>query len=580
MKVISVNVGQPQEIPWRGQMVRTSVFKTPVTGRIRARKLNLDGDAQADLKGHGGEHRAVMVYQAEAYQYWSDTLKRDDFVYGQFGENFTVEGLADNEVCIGDRFKIGSAIFEVTQPRVTCWRVGISTGVPEMPALLVSHKRPGFYFRVIQEGDVAAGDEIVKIADGEGQMTITEVDGLLYLKDHPAGKLQKALNIAALSDGWKGSLQNLLDAALQGVTRGNAGLSGNKAVPAWSGFRPFTVQRVNIEGKDVRSFLLIPSDESAVPTFLPGQHIAVRINAVKNSAPLVRMYSLCGSAGAPGLRIAVKLEPNGAGGTYMHEHVKEGDTVEISAPRGTFTLASNKNPLVLLSAGVGVTPLLSMLYRVACDEPDREVWWIHSCRKKAYESFREEIILLGQKLKAFHRIIVYSSPGEEDVDNIDYHIKGHLDLPALQALYLPVNSECYLCGPPKYLQNITGALRDTGISENNIRSELFGSSPETDKGTGKAPHPPKENTGQGPLITFSKSKISFKWHPVFNNLLEAVEACDIPVHWSCRMGVCHLCETGIIDGQINYSPDPLDPPAEGNVLLCCSVPRGPIDLDL
>lgn len=578
MKVISVNVGQPQEIPWRGQMVRTSVFKTPVTGRIRARKLNLDGDAQADLKGHGGEHRAVMVYQAEAYQYWSDTLKRDDFIYGQFGENFTVEGMADNEVCIGDRFKIGSAIFEVTQPRVTCWRVGISTGVPEMPALLVSHKRPGFYFRVIQEGDVAAGDEIEKIADGDEQMTIAEVDGLLYLKDHPAEKLQKALKIAALSDGWKGSLQNLLDAALQGVTRGNAGLSGNKALLAWAGFRPFIVQRVKLESDGVRSFLLISSDGSPIPTFLPGQHIAVKINTA-NNAPVVRMYSLCGSQDTSGLRIAVKLEPDGAGGTYMHEHVKEGNILEISAPRGTFTLADNEHPLVLLSAGVGVTPLLSMLYEVANRSPDREIWWIHSCRSKTHESFREEIKLLGQKLSAFHRVIVYSSPDAEDLNNIDYDIKGHLDLAALQALNFPVNSQCYLCGPPKYLYSITSALSDIGISETNIKSELFGSTPET-SGSGKAPHLPSENTGQGPLITFSKSKIAFNWSPRFNNLLEAVEACDIPVHWSCRMGVCHLCETGIIDGQVSYSPDPLDPPADGNVLLCCSIPKGPVDLDL
>lgn len=563
-------------------MVRTSVFKTPVTGPIRARKLNLDGDAQADLKGHGGEHRAVMVYQAEAYRYWGETLKRNDFIYGQFGENFTIEGegLADNEVCIGDRFRIGSAIFEVTQPRVTCWRVGISTGVPEMPALLVSHKRPGFYFRVIQEGDVVAGDEIEKIADGDEKMTIADIDGLLYLKDHPADKLQKALKIPALSDGWKGSLQNLLDAALHGATSGNAGLSGNKEPLAWSGFRPFIVKRALIESDGVRSFELISSDGSPAPNFLPGQHIAVRMNAAQNEPPLVRMYSLCGAQGGPELRIAVKLETNGAGGIYMHQNVREGDVLEISAPRGTFTLTDDKSPLVLLSAGVGVTPLLSMLHRVATYDPGREVWWIHSCRNGAYESFRQEIKLLGGKLSAFHRVVVYSSPGRDELNDIDYNIKGHLDLRTLQDLHLPVKSECYLCGPPKYLQNITAALKAIGIKESNIKSELFGSSPETASSNGKPPHLPAENTGQGPLVTFSKSKISFKWNDKFNNLLEAAEACNVPVHWSCRMGVCHLCETGIIDGQVKYSPNPLDPPADGNVLLCCSVPTNPIDLDL
>ncbi|MDP9079628.1 MAG: MOSC and FAD-binding oxidoreductase domain-containing protein [Bacteroidota bacterium] len=580
MKVVSVNVGQPREIPWRGQTVRTSVYKTPVTGLVRVRRLNIDGDAQADLIGHGGEHRAVMVYQAEAYQYWRETLKRPDFVYGQFGENLTVEGLADNEVCIGDRFRIGSAIFEVTQPRVTCWRVGISTGVPEMPALLVTHKRPGFYFRVIQEGDVGAGDVIEKIADGDGRMSVAEIDGLLYLKDHPEDKLQRALKIPALSHGWKGSFQNLLDAALQGVAKGNAGLSGPAEPLAWTGFRPFVVQRTRIECGGVRSFELEPQDGKPVTAFLPGQHIAVRVHPAEASVPLVRMYSLCGSPDAPGLRIAVKLEANGPGSIYMHNQVRDGDILEVSAPRGTFTLTESRAPLALLSAGVGVTPLLSILHQVANEGPGRELWWIHSCRNGAYEAFREEVRSLENQLSAFHRVIVYSSPNEGELHGVDYDIKGHLDLEALQAIQLPIESECYVCGPPGYIENITTALKYIGIAGNQIKSELFGSSTESVARGEKIPHLPAENTGQGPLVTFSRSKISFRWHPSFDNLLEAAEACDVPVQWSCRMGVCHRCETAVIDGQVAYSPDPLDPPADGNVLLCCSVPASAIDLDL
>jgi len=579
MKVISVNVGQPREIPWRGQTVRTSVFKTPVAGRVRVRKLNFDGDAQADLIGHGGEHRAVMVYQTHSYQYWSDLLQRKDFVYGQFGENLTVEGLADDEVCIGDRFRIGSAIFEVTQPRVTCWRVGISTGVPEMPALLVTHKRPGFYFRVIQEGEVGAGDLIEKIADGDEKMSVAEIDGLLYLNDHPENKLQRAIKIPALSEAWKGSFHNLLDAALHGIDKGNAGLSGPAESIAWTGFRPFVVRRTRMECEGVRSFELSAPDGTAVPPFLPGQHIAVRIHPTKDGASMIRMYSLCGAQDASSLRIAVKKEANGEGGIYMHEQVHEGDTLEISAPRGTFTLADGKGPLVLLSAGVGITPLLSILLHVACQDPNRQIWWIHSCRNGAYEAFKEEIRMLERKFSSFHRVIIYSSPNDVDRSIIDYNIKGHLDLQQLQALKLPADSDCYLCGPPGYLQSITDTLRTIGIPGNKIKSELFGSS-DLVNGTGKTPHLPVENTGQGPLVTFSKSKIAFRWHPRFGSLLEAAEACDVPVHWSCRMGVCHRCETGIIDGQFTYSPDPLDPPSAGNVLICCAVPLSPVDLDL
>ena len=155
--LLSVNVGMPKDVPWQGKTVHTGIWKSPVDGPVMARRLNIDGDGQGDLAGHGGEQRAVFVYQLESYRYWEHELGRSDFVYGQFGENFTVEGLADNEVCVGDRYRIGTAVFEVTQPRVTCYRVGIRMNDPRIPALLVSHHRPGFYFRVLEEGEVQAG---------------------------------------------------------------------------------------------------------------------------------------------------------------------------------------------------------------------------------------------------------------------------------------------------------------------------------------------------------------------------------------------------------------------------------------
>src|SRR5271156_3701269 len=192
-QLLSVNVGRPHEITWRGKTVYTSVWKAPVQGRRLVRQLNIDGDAQGDLHGHGGEHRAVFVYQMDSYHYWERELKRSDFTLGQFGENFTVEGLADNEVCVGDRYRIGTALFEVTQPRVTCYRVGIRMNDPRIPALLVSHRRPGFYFRVLQEGEVQAGDQIVKLAPGPERMTVAEVSALLYLPGHPRQQLLRAL---------------------------------------------------------------------------------------------------------------------------------------------------------------------------------------------------------------------------------------------------------------------------------------------------------------------------------------------------------------------------------------------------
>src|SRR6266576_367259 len=211
--LLSVNVGLPRDVVWRGRTVRTGVWKRPVTGPRMARRLNLDGDGQGDLAGHGGEHRAVFVYQIDSYHYWQRQLGRDDFTYGQFGENFTIDGLPDQEVCIGDRYRIGQALFEVTQPRVTCYRVGIRMNEPQMAALLVAHGRPGFYFRILDEGEVEAGVDIVRGAAGPERITVAELNALLYLPDHRKSRLEQALRIPALSAGWRTSFEALLERA-------------------------------------------------------------------------------------------------------------------------------------------------------------------------------------------------------------------------------------------------------------------------------------------------------------------------------------------------------------------------------
>ena len=214
--LLSVNVGLPRDVAWQGKTVRTGIWKEPVSGPVMARRLNIDGDGQGDLTGHGGEQRAVLVYQIGSYRHWEQHFGRHDFRYGQFGENLTVDGLADDEVCIGDRYRIGGAHFEVTQPRVTCYRVGIRLGEPEMPALLVSHHRPGFYMRVLREGRIQAGDQIIKTRTGPHALSVTQTDALLYLPDRDSAKLRIAARIPALSPGWRQSFRELIDASERG----------------------------------------------------------------------------------------------------------------------------------------------------------------------------------------------------------------------------------------------------------------------------------------------------------------------------------------------------------------------------
>src|SRR5580658_453063 len=581
---MSVNVGLPQDVAWHGQTVHTAVWKRPIEGSRLVRRLNIDGDGQGDLAGHGGPNRAVFVYQLESYEYWQKQLSRDDFTYGQFGENFTVSGLSDDQVCIGDRFQIGEALFEVTQPRVTCYRVGIRMNDARMPAMLVSHHRPGFYFRVLREGAVQAGDQIVKVAAGVEAMTVAEIDGLLYLPGHPRDQVLRALRIPALSDGWKASFRAIADQAAAPGAAGNAGLTAVSPPPAWPGFRPLAVTAVERESDSVISVDLADPDGAALPAALPGQFLTLRLNAVPGAPPLLRSYSLSGPPDAGAYRVSVKREPHGTGSQFIHTQVHPGDQLEAAAPRGTFILQPGEGPVLLISAGVGATPVLAMLHALAASRSARDIWWLHGARSRAEEPFADESRSLLTGLAHGHRHVCYSRPDPSDVQGRDYQTAGRLSASVLAALSLPSDADAYLCGPPAFMAEISTALVDLGIDPGRVRTEIFGAAPSQTPGIAAAaarpPHPPTGDPGDGPEVAFARSGLTVRWASRYASLLELAEACDVPVRWSCRTGVCQTCDTDVMSGTVSYAPDPVEDPAQGTVLICCSQPRSDLVLDL
>ena len=583
-KLLSVNVGLPRDVTWNGNTVRTAVWKSPVTGRRMVRKLDIDGDAQADLGGHGGEQRAVFVYQMDSYRYWERFLGRTDFTYGQFGENFTVEELPDNEVCIGDRYRIGSAIFEVTQPRVTCYRVGIRMNEPRMPALLVAHHRPGFYLRVLQQGEVGAGDDIVKIGDGPERMSVADTDALLYLPGHSKEQLQRALRIPALSKGWQGSFEAMLRQDVSPKTAvGNPGLADEEQSPAWPGFRQMRVANIHKESDSVTSFILSPIDGKLMPVCQAGQFVVLRLPVDPGKPPVLRSYSLSGLPAADHFRISVKRELNGIGSSFLCNRAREGDVLDVSAPRGSFTLRASQEPVVLLSAGVGATPVMSMLHSLAAEKSEQEIWWIYGARNRAEHPFAEESRSLLKQLSRGRAYIVYSKPAAIDRVGTDFDAAGHIDAALMEKIGVSQSSDFYLCGPPSFLQNMRDGLRSWGVVAANVHMEIFGSLEAITPGMAQVvhiPHLPQGPPGSGPSVSFARSGITAAWNPKFASLLELAEACDVPVRWSCRTGVCHTCMTGLIAGSIMYNPEPLERPAPGNVLVCCSQPDAGVTLDL
>ncbi|HEY6492437.1 MAG TPA: MOSC and FAD-binding oxidoreductase domain-containing protein [Trebonia sp.] len=579
--LLSVNVGLPKDVAWHDKTVYTGIWKEPVAGPQMVRRLNIDGDGQGDLNGHGGEQRAVLVYQVQSYEYWRRQLGRDDLVgYGQFGENLTVDGLPDDEVCVGDRYRIGEAEFEVTQPRVTCYRVGLRLGEPRLPALLVGHHRPGFYMRVITEGRVQAGDEIVKTVTGPGALSVADTDALLYLPGRDRAKLETALRIPALSPGWQGSFRDLL---AEGEESGAAGAGpAEDAAPAWPGFRKLRVAKVTRETDNVSSLYLTAADGAALPAARPGQFLTLRVSGAGQPAP-VRSYSLSSAADGGTYRISVKHEPHGVASSYLNSGLHQGMTLDVAAPRGDFCLDDGTGPVLLISAGIGVTPVLGMLHQLADEGSKREVWWLYGARGPRQHPFAAEAHALLTALPNAREHIFYSAATPSQRGRA-HAAAGHLTREALAGLAVPVAANAYICGPASFMTDMGGALTAIGLGPAAVHTELFGALPAINPGiTGqesKPPHQPPGPPGAGPAVTFARSGLTVPFGTGWRNVLDLADACDVPTRWSCRTGVCHTCVTPLLSGSIDYSPDPLEPPADGQVLICCARPDTDIVLDL
>jgi ferredoxin-NADP reductase/MOSC domain-containing protein YiiM len=565
-KLVSVNVGLPKNVKWRDKTVYTGIWKTPVHGSIMVRRLNIDGDGQGDLAGHGGEQRAVMVYQTESYDFWQKYLGRDDLVPGNFGENFTVTGLPDADVCIGDRYRIGDAEFEVTQPRVTCFRVGLRLDEPRMPNLLVSQRRPGFYFRVITEGHVRAGDDVVRTRRGRHELSVADVDALLYLPNRDFGRLRKIVDVPALSPGWQQSFRDMLEAQQESAAE-PAG-----ARPAWDGFRPLRVSAIRRESPQVMSIRLEADDHAALTPPLPGQYLTVRVPGAGAPAPL-RSYSLSGEPAAGHYRISVKREEHGLVSRWLHDHIEPGSIVEAAAPRGEFYLTDGDGPVLLMSAGIGITPVLAMLHALSASGSARDIWWLHTARNRETQAFAAEVATMIGSLQRARQSVFYTQT------------HGRVDATAIAALGVPADATAYLCGPTQFMSDMRDALIAADVDPEQIHSELFGALPPINPGIVDGalrmpPHPPAGKPGLGPSITFARSGLTVNWSSEYGSILELAEACDVPTRFSCRSGVCHVCVTGVVAGSTTYLQQPLEPPEQGSVLICSAAPESDVVLDL
>ncbi len=573
MKLLSVNVSLPKEITFKGKTVRTGIFKDPVEGRLGVNTLNLEGDGQADLLGHGGPFRAVYVYSFDNYAYWEGELGRSDFTFGQFGENLTVEGLLDQDVHVGDVFRIGTVLFQVTQPRVPCYKLAIKMGVEGFYNQLLASGRLGFYFRVLQEGEVGAGDEIERTRVDPIGMPITEVNKLMYFDKDNLDGARKSLRVEALSPGWRTTFEGRLAKAEL-----STGLQEK--------LRTFIVDRKVAESETITSFYLLPQDGKPLAPFLPGQFLPLKLDIAGQYKPVLRTYSLSDSPNRDYYRLTIKREPAppdrpdlypGVSSTYFHDEVEPGSKLSAKSPRGKFFLDPQaETPVVLLSAGVGLTPLVSMLNAIVEAGSTRPVWFLHGSRNSREHVMGAHVRQAAEENSNVQIHIRYSRPSSQDIVGRDYDEAGYVDIDLVKRLVPSKDVDFYLCGPTPFMKSLFEGLLAWGVSEPRIHYEFFGPASALKERAKVAPAKRAAEVAEcceDIEVSFSKSSVKANWNPSLESILDLAEANGLSPDYSCRSGICHTCICELEEGEVEYVLEPLEPPDEGSVLICCSKPK-------
>lgn len=576
MKLISVNVSLPKEVPYLGRTITTGIFKEPVQGRVMVRRLNIDGDDQADRRVHGvGFDMAVYVYPFEHYAFWGKELGRDGFPYGQFGENLTVEGLSENTVRIGDTFRVGGTLLQVSQPRVPCYKFALRMEEgPYFPARFQETGRMGFYCRVLQEGEIGAGDSI-ELVDGDNDaVTIAEFIRIYLYETHEPESLKRALASRFLSDPWRVHLEKMFKKA-----------EPVKGPRGWEGFRAFIVESRVPESETITSFYLKPQDGEPLPPYMPGQFLTFRLNIPEHSNPVMRTYSLSDSPNHQDYyRVTIKRLPApadppglppGLSSNYFCDHVQPGARLCVKAPRGKFYLDPNDTtPVVLLSGGVGLTPMISMLNAIIASGSTRPVWFVHGARDGREHAMGTRTRRIAAENDNVNVHVSYSQPQPEDIEGRDYDSRGHVTIELLKRVLPSAAYDFYLCGPTPFMKSLYNGLLKWGVAETRINYEFFGPVSELKESTEAASKGPASSEDQAEVeVTFANAGLTVRWDPTLESILDLAEAQGLRPDFSCRTGICHTCTSKLLEGEVEYITEPLDMPDPGCVLICCSKPK-------
>ena len=576
MHVVSINAGPLQPLAVQREVIKTGFYKGPCEGEVRVAQIGIEGDARVacatDL------NRAVFFYQTSYYDQWRSELGRD-LPYGTIGENVTFNGPDDKDFFLGDILRIGSTVLRITQPQFPCRKLTarMQEG-DDFPLRYLKSGRLGFFCNVMDEGAMSAGDPIELVHREADPYPLTEFARVTFLEPRDAEGLRRMLACPVLVPEWRIRVERTLRRAL--------GAEG------WSDYRPLDVVRRHAENLDTVSLDLEDPAGETLPDFVAGQFVTLRLDVPGETDPVVRTYTINGrSASGRGYSIAVKRiiggdrngSMTGIGSSYVNSTVREGDALMALPPRGLFMVEPGSRPIALLSAGIGVTPMAAMLEQLESCPLGRQVYFIHGARSGREHVLDARVRELTTGSQLLRRFVKYSQPSSDDLEGRDFDAAGRVTVDDIEALIPSLEADYYVCGPVTFMRDIIRGLVDRGVPKDRIRYEFFGQNEplfDDPAAMEDSSEPATDAQGKPIIVTFARSGVSVPWTKGAFSILSLAEQRGLRLANSCRTGLCSVCVCRLDAGEVAYEVEPIEPPAAGEVMICCARPTTSVMLNL
>jgi ferredoxin-NADP reductase/MOSC domain-containing protein YiiM len=570
MKVLQVNAGPLKPLVVQGDTMPTGFYKEARPGPVKVHSMGLEGDAR--VYAAGDPNRAVLFYQAHYYDYWRTELKRE-IPNGMFGENITFEGWDNEDFCIGDELQIGTVRLRITQSRHPCIKLGARMGDPGFPIKFLKSLKLGFHCSVLEEGTLAAGDQIKLVYRAASPLHLQDFAIPTALEPNNLAGLERILACPELIPQLRIRVERLW--------RKSAG-----RLDGWREYRPLKIRNISHECEDVASFDLESANGEELSKFDGGQFLTIQLNIPGKQRPVVRTYTIAGrSESGNGYTLAVKREWHedgtlGVASSYLLDKTKVGDIINALPPRGNFTVEPCSRPIALLSAGIGVTPTLAMFEQLKTSPLHRDVYFLHGARRGDQHICGAKVRKIAADWAEAHLFVKYSQPTAVDLDNAEMHGCGHITIEDVARVLPSLDADYYICGPVSFMRDLVRGLVARGVLKERIKYEFFGTGEPLFEEEAVPPGEPiMDAEGKPIVVTFARAGISVPWTDSAPSILVLAERNGIKPAQSCRNGLCEVCVCRLDSGQVRYNGDIINPPGEGEVMICCATPTTSVMVD-